>query len=418
MTKPGFARYNCSIAHASLDSKLRFDRAVAHLSDADEVSEDADISYAEITGDLLTVGWHNHQMTSLEVVDMNGDIVADEAEEGCVDPDEVRGLSARFCAMTPIEQDVLIDDIKAHLCSLIGVHPSEWEPSTEFILEAIEAETSDATLEEMTLALYLATHLSYEMNPSDTDVDKFGGDCDERIRASQGSCERLGVKQSTRGLECPNVFGRRGPRQMVSRRRERSYLNSKSHTPKYRRQDDRHQLPRLLAKEERLMAKMDDRPISDFKDWLEENYFVQQSGLLSGPAYLSVKEQLSFHQEERFDDWLFELESQRCDRDDPIVEPLCMSETRPDDDDWWVHSLDSCDWDRYSDCADENCPDEDPRYPESLFDGFENPYGDRDDIFEDYGDLSELFIGHSSRLRFTGRYQTSRRMMSGIAALG
>jgi len=160
-----FARYNRSIASAPLSKKLRFGGAVVHVADADEVSEDAVMSYADIIDDLLTVGWNNHHMTTLEVVDLNGDMVS--AEDSYEVEGEVRGLYARFVAMTSLEQEVLIDDIKAHLCDLIAVHPSYWEPSTDFVLEMIEAETPETALRDMVLALYFAAHLPPEGNPYD-----------------------------------------------------------------------------------------------------------------------------------------------------------------------------------------------------------------------------------------------------------
>ena len=59
-------------------------------------------------------------------------------------------------------------------------------------------------------------------------------------------------------------------------------------------------------------------------------------------------------------------------------------------------------------------------FPDSWFYPDPHPYPD-DDGFADYGgtdsDLDVLLFGHSSRLRFTGRYRPTRRMLTGIARL-
>lgn len=261
----GFARYNRGIASAPLAEKLHFtDTTMQHHADADEASEDGELSYDELKSDLMTIAWNNHESTELEVVDMNGDPVdADDNEregedEGYNADDEVRGIRARFAAMTTREQDRFIAKMKVRICSMIGASYFDWQPSDEFILDIIEDETPEDAIYEMARAAYLATPIPCEDNPSDEKEPEQDEGAD-LIRLSKFSGEyglpNIGYRFSNRGFWLADRDRRKGPRSLRTRRRSyREYRNSESHCPKYGRQDYRHQAPRIEAKAERRFA--------------------------------------------------------------------------------------------------------------------------------------------------------------------
>lgn len=403
MAKPGFARYNCSIANASLGSKLRFGGAVGHPSDADEVSEDPEFSYVELTGDNLTIGWNNHSMTSLEVVDMEEMVVVDDEEGDSFQHDgEVRGLYARFCAMNTVEQDVLIDDIKTHLCSLIYTHPSEWAPSTAFVLDLIEDETPEEELCQMVLDLYLADH------PESVGDAPGAGRMEDEV----GRFTEYDVMIPAGDVLSPRVS--RGNSE--SRRDYRHHYDTNLREYNHRSHTRRITRARAFGKKEahRLVD-------YDLREEATSDLEYDETAFLSA----SEREDLIVHRA-LIDDWTSYLEQEQ-------KYPMTYAEFLATLEEWmgrsdrsvheWIffdESFDRC-WDDYlmtnemddfGDCRDR---DEEDEYPVSDADS-EAFSGSREDIFEDYGDLSELFIGHSSHLRFTGRYRPTRRGLASIAA--
>ena len=129
----------------------------------------------------------------------------------------------------------MIDHYKASLCEKLGIPICDWEPGDALILYAIESEITEPALIQLAYADYLATPRMPDTNPSDKEAAPPASD--DLIRTSHQSSERLGMRRHLSGNERTRDTLRRGPRQMVTRRREGSELNIKSHTPKYARQD-------------------------------------------------------------------------------------------------------------------------------------------------------------------------------------
>jgi hypothetical protein len=147
--------------------------------------------------------------------------------------------------------------MKLRICEMIGVSYFDWEPSDEFILDYIDGDIPEDSLCEMALAAYLASPIPPEDNPSDEEPPP--DESADLIRISQYSCEHglpnIGYRFSNRGFWLAERDRRKGPRSLRTRRRSyRDYRNSESHCPKYGRQDERHQAPRIEAKYERRFA--------------------------------------------------------------------------------------------------------------------------------------------------------------------
>ncbi len=123
-----------------------------------------------------------------DLVTPDGDTDVDADDEGSyVQNEEVRGGRARFCAMNEAQQTMFMYKVTMHICALIGVSICDWEPSDEFVLDAIENDLSDEALTEIALAMYYATAVSPEGNPSDedhevVDVADFVGDSQRSSR--------------------------------------------------------------------------------------------------------------------------------------------------------------------------------------------------------------------------------------------
>ena len=353
-------------------------------------------------------------------------------------------------------------DLTTHTCTLIGVSPSDWEPSDEFILDAIQNGFSDAELRHAAYAAYSATSHSVEFNPMDEDTDLIGREDDDLILIGQQSAQRdfpnIGYRFSYKGRWLPNKERRSGPRRLRtgrgdwqaqqdgSKRSRWGGANTESHCPKYGRQDERHQLPRREAKDERAML----RYLSGEKDfWVEDT--IQEE---APQSLLSVVDQLFMCYEpvtyENLWELERELENQEWEQREVLYHFHGFTDNRDQREEFtqyqlrggpeptrgweppWVKrqltyrsrywSFGEDRYDRYADFADCNCPactgddwfvmasefarEEDNL--QSLIDRF----GNRDDdmgAFTGFGEsdiaIDNLHIGHSSRPRFTGRYR-------------
>ncbi len=356
---------------------------VARPADADEPLTGYEQSYDELKGDLLTLGWDNHQVYTIEYVDMNGNAERDD-EEGHEPSDEVRGIFARFCAMNERQQTKFMYDLTMHICKLIGVSVTDWEPSDEFVLEAIEEELSDDEFQERALDAYLS-----RIQP---DEDNQGRgltfiSCEEADRIHVG-------QQSTRG-GLPNIGRRRMPSCDERRNDRRGPRRSwKSHCPKYGRQDYRHQQPRLEAKYDRRFAR-DEAHMEKFFSRISD-----YSAIEIEYDFLSVSDQM------RIPDW--EICGDHEVTQDDHREEFTADDVRlgrsivPLS---WYPSYSSARDDLWSGRGDFDHSFDD--WMEELFDRFKG-VGDRDDIFEGYGDadrdLDTATFSDSSRLRGTRKY--------------
>ncbi|OGZ05738.1 MAG: hypothetical protein A2845_01145 [Candidatus Lloydbacteria bacterium RIFCSPHIGHO2_01_FULL_49_22] len=68
---------------------------------------------------------------------------------------ELRGTYALFCDMDARQQSQFIYKMTMHICALIGVSACDWEPSQEFVLDAIQDELSDKDLKKAALEVYV-----------------------------------------------------------------------------------------------------------------------------------------------------------------------------------------------------------------------------------------------------------------------
>jgi hypothetical protein len=238
---------------------LRMRGVVSRGADADELSNDDTMSYDELKGDLLTIGWNSHQMVELVHVDVDGEEY--ETPDG-----EVRGTYAAFCAMSLREQTTFMYRLTMHICDSIGVSICEWEPSDAFVLDAIQDELTNDELRKRAYSAYLATPFPHEGNPSDEDTDLIGREEDDTIRISQQSEHDGELTARNRANDCDKRYmSRRRPRfachgdwrkqvSGTSRERRRARMKMESHYAKCGRQDYRHQLPRIEAKFDRHLA--------------------------------------------------------------------------------------------------------------------------------------------------------------------
>lgn len=414
-------RYNNAVDRAVSKNGgvCRYESVIARGPDADEESDDGEPSYDELKGDLHTIGWNNHQMSTVEEVDMNGDPVNADDDEGYEPDEEMRSAYVSFCMMSEREQERYIAQQKLYICALIGVSFHDWEPSDAFILEAIQDETPDDMLKEMAYAAYLATPLPPEGNPSDEYVGPGLGEEDDLIRVSQQSVEwgmpnigrrnlcegselRVQRSRGTRSLRSPprdcdgKVIGI--PPMPGSSRSRRSQRTHESHCPKYGRQDERHQALRIEAKSERRFAALalawvEDK-VQDETNFTEAEMEVIDRSLRRADTGLD-----SWEMEFRMEDMLWEfhgeipesmhggfrhvnyLNDSPWDWDDGLDDPFYWDDGR--DDTLW------CDDPHETDFDDEGWPDADVR----------------DDIFERYGEtpfvLDLIHIGHQSGKRRT-----------------
>jgi hypothetical protein len=335
----------------------------------------------------------------------------DDGDDSYKHDGEVRSLYARFIAMTAIEQDVLIDDIKMHLCGLIGVHPSDWEPSNEFVLAIIETETPETALRDMVLALYVATRVFPETKTVDVPHDLYS---DEKYaefdivntgsemlsRRATPFCSRFESRRDYRRDCGINLceYNHRSHTRCVTRARTLGKKEARRLACLY---DGREVLSAVECEggEELFLSMLEweDRIahrilVSEWTAYLgqEQRYTMTYDEFLAtADEWLGVNDHVPFSHwdwplpERSFYDWDY------CPRDEM------------DDFDGFQHGGDD---------VGENCDECTDPLAE-----FADPWGDRNDIFEDYGDLSELFIGHSSKLRFTRRYRPTRR---GLASIG
>jgi hypothetical protein len=329
----------------------------------------------------------------------------EENGDSCGVDGEVRDLYARFIAMTSTEQDVLIDDIKVHLCDLIDVHPMDWAPSTEFVLDIIEEETPDAALGAMVLALYFSTHATATFDT-------------EHLHEEVGRFTEYDVVIPDSDILSPRV-STRGPRFESCRdyRRSRGInlpeYNHRSHTRRVTR-------ARSLGKKEARHQERHDR-------FLEMVANTELEYECDGTAFLSSSEQedLVVYRELAFD-WKTYLEQEaKCHmtHDEFLatsiewvggIDQWDFPDSRTLYPDLSSHDCDDDVIDDFDDRQDCNCASDDD-YPFLYAADFEDQNG-RDDVFEDYSDSSEFFIGHSSCLRFTGRYRPTRRGLASIVA--
>lgn len=323
-------------------------------------------------------------------------------EDGEVSDEESVTYRQKFALLSDSAQEKVITQFKDYICRALSLDSHFWEPSVDLILDAIESEMPDVQLVEWALADYLATPKPPEGNPSDDDVDLTSA-ADDFIPVSQCSRERSGISTPDDG----DYLGRRGRHQLKSRRRNASHLNTESHTPKYKHQDWRHQLPRIEAKMERRMSML-------LSDWEYPELEEEE------PTFLSVQDQLdlSGRREEFMDEWTLDLLYDDMDRLDAQME-LEMHQYYGRVHDWYEPSMhDYVDWDRYSPLlSDDN---DDLNVSGEPYANFDADAG-RDDIFEDYGNmnryLDEQQMSHASRPRFTCRYRPTRRMLTSIAML-
>jgi hypothetical protein len=225
---------------------------------------------------------------------------------------------------------------------------------------------------------------------------------------SQCSRERYGVAKPEYG----DFENRRGRHQLKSRRRNASSINTESHTPKYKHQDRRHQLPRIKAKmERRLFA-------TASTDWEYPEPEREE------PTFLSVRDQLdlSGQREDHMKEWIDDLFCEDVDMfcSDGWEFEMFYKHTKHVRPRYYpgIYDHDDASWDDFG-C---DYPDVDLEF--NVSDGwYINSDADdgRDDIFEDYGnmdrDLDERSMAHSSRFCFTGRYRPTRRMLTNIAML-
>lgn len=268
---------------------------------------------------------------------------------------------------------------------------------------------------------------------------------DDLIHFGQGSRLRAGVGASAciphTARDAEKREMKKGPRQMVSRRRRSSYMNSESHCPKYGRQDERHQKPRREAKMARREAEAERqylRWLEQFQDGfiavcgeeltrtLEEEYSLWSAIEWDRQEFMWAWHNELIEEEERqrqlaYDleafDYYDALQNQLDDLDDFLIDL-----SRPDPDLYYPDWDDFGDYGGYNGChcrfcevihgLDRDSRDIDDADPNSIWfaDGDESLY----DIFrdDDYGladdDLDILPVGHSSCLRFTRRYPHSR----------
>lgn len=436
-----FARYNRSIASAPLGVKLRFaETTLPHHADADEVSVDDELSYDELKGDLLTIGWNNHLMTALEVVDMNGDRTDgdnDDDEEGYDADDEVRGIRARFYAMTLREQNRFIAKTKLRICSMIGANSFDWEPSDEFILEIIEDETPEDAIFEMARAAYLAAPLPPEDNPSDEEPSE--DESADKIRIGQSSKERglpnIGWRDLPSWIERRDH--RRGPRRMKSRRPKSHGFNCESHCPKYGRQDWRHQAPRIEAKYERRFAAYEAEREALFREmgsWELAEDEVRNETNFTEAEMEALNERFGFSEDHLFFQDLDERwKMEEMARDFGYVVDVCdvagLPGYMPGDFERRgyygpdrLHEHFDFDYDPYDDYAyyadpyDDGCDDDPVPCACDLCSGegeYRRRFGDWDDddmgIFDEYGqseaDIDAMIIGQMSNKRRTYHIQ-------------
>ncbi len=405
--------------NAPLGKKLRYAGAIERSADADEPQDFDDRNvltqdgYA-ITEDLLGP---NVEDDDTEVEDV------EDSEEWYAIDDEPRSTRAHFTSLSTREQNRMIDRCKAGLCEKLGIAICDWEPSDALILDAIEGDISNDMLVQLVYAEYLATPQPPEGNPSDEEAPPSMSH--DQYAIGQGSREwglpNIGRRNlSDQLVRCDN---RRGPRTMKGRRPESGHvINLESHCPKHGRQDYRQQLPRMLEKAERHMAMYDAMSERMMIEWSESFPKLKQEP----PTYLSVKEQIfMISRVEHMNEWLFDLVMEKFEREFdekyPLYRrhnPFLASRTvyanslfdLAGDYNTFMHLDDDGSWD-WPEAEDEQSP-----FPDSWFD--EDLYSD---IFADYGntdrDVDARHIGYSSRLRFTGRYRLTRRMVTNIARL-
>lgn len=279
---------------------------------------------------------------------------------------------------------------------------------------------------------------------------------DELIHFGQGSSERAGVDCSKRGYRSERD-DRRGPRQLVSRRRQSSYMNSENHCPKYGRQDYRHQLPRIKAKEARREAEAKRHYLLWLKQFQGDFITVcgeEVEGLKAEPEYSAMETEREQSMWDWYDDIAYQEECaqdrdyamkvfddyearQRQRHEDDLLDEYVRRRQLNEDgllnlayfDDWDDSLGGYPDWDDYDGCCrlcnvvDDFCDDrlgdsgaDLDRIPIWLSDEEDGPYDGPHDIFRDYGladsDMDTLPVGHSSRPRFTGRYPLTRGVIA------
>ena len=241
---------------------LRLKGAIARLADADEVSEDEVITYSELKGNLLTLGWNNHQMVDLVEVDLNGDVVSDDDVYDSGTP----SVYARFCAMNEREQTSFMYELTMHICRLVGVCVTVWAPSDEFVLSAIELEVSSDQLRRAARSAYAEYLRSTDSPFKDPKPDSPESEADDTIRVSQQSTRGSKTLKTSRDLRDPGHRSRQSrtmvpkknvekfPTRLTGGKWSRWRGKMESHSTKYGRQDYRHQLPRMEAKFDRRFA--------------------------------------------------------------------------------------------------------------------------------------------------------------------
>ncbi len=432
----------CETNNAPLGKKLRFAGAINRLADADEPEDFDDRNVLTQDGYATTedLMWSandddGHQSGDEADPDVEGD------EDGYDVDDEPRSSRWRFASLSFRDQDLMIARFKTHLCEKIGVSPRDWEPSNALILDAIEGDFSEEVLVQMAYAEYFATPQPPEDNPSDNKEPNQDEGAD-LIRISQYSGERglpnIGYRFSNHGVWLAERDRQKGPRTMKTRRPKSHSTNNESHWPKYGLQDYRHQLSRRQGKMERQMATY----VRIVSDWSHEEWTVSFPKIEEeSPTYLSVSEQIFMSsREEHMGEWLCDLDMKKFEERDREYEAHLFDVyygRNPKRVQGHSNRFDDFGWDFYDPYPD---ADYDDYYMYTQFDGepddwtegdgefLESPFPDswfysdlRDDIFTYDGnsdcDVGALHIGHSSSMRFTGRYRPTRRMRVSITRL-
>lgn len=339
---------------------------IARPADADELPADDVMSYDELKGDLLTLGWDNHQMYSIEEVDLNGDVFA------------VNGVEFDDERLDREEDDVDLEYFEYGSC------PEDW-----------------ALIRRLAR---MKDHYNFAGELiQDEDIIRISQ------QSTRGGLPNIGRRNLSDYLSLRNA--RRGPRAQRynrgdyelrhpgSQRSANPFRNYESHCPKYGRQDYRHQQPRLEAKYDRRFAR-DEAHMEEFFSRISDYPAIEIEY-----DFLSVSDQM------RIPDWKI------CGDHEVTQDDLGEDDHREEftaDDVRLGRSIVPLSWyPSYSSARDDlrsGRGDFDHSFDdwmEELFDRFKG-VGDRDDIFEGYGDadrdLDTATFSDSSRLRGTRKY--------------
>lgn len=322
---------------------------------------------------------------------------------------ELRGTYARFCDMTGAEQTKFVYEVTMHICALVGVSVCDWEPSDEFVLDAIQDELSDEDLKKAALEIYVPPVTHVKREPSSV-----GGEFDvatdpELIGISQQSTRFK--KHLTRDEE-DEKDKKRHRRGLSTNGRNRACFYSGRRALSIRR-DSEHCFG--FAGKGNGFEEYVDRLIENGWEAMFEEVDVDGEGVdteypdVFDFPYAKYAEMRSVGYEEYTQENVREKRATRvrlvrCDPWD-LGESVYDFDAAFNDCDYQCHCPQCMgdDWFDMSDIIDED-DDADLR---SLFVRF----GDRYDgnSFADYGpsdrEIDLIQFGHSSRLQLTGRYR-------------